>query len=755
MQLDDIKNPFEVNDFSGGITDDVFQQNPKRSKTLDNFVLKSDRTPDSRPGSVVDDLVNPQIPGGNQRIGTLINYNNSTTMFVHSDRKFYYRNPSAYATLTGPTGNDVLSTGTTSNILSHTQWNGHLYITSDAYPRPMKVCQDSGGVYRVRSSGLPLLASSPVITPGAAGANTFIYSFHYEYSYTVGPATFQDFGPLTQVEVTLSGDPGVNPNAISVIPVLANGVTDNWDTTVIKVFIYRTINGGQDSYKIGEVTNGTTVFSDTFSDSAILDNDRLYTDDGTLDFDPPPLSKFVHVVNNTGYYAFIKEGSNEFKNIIKQSIPGDPDSCPNAFEIEVEDEIAGLSSARSVPIVLCRRHIYRIDDGFDQFGRGVPNPVRISDTAGCISNISVVQAENGIFWFGNDGVYYTDGYQILKISDGNNETYKEILAQTTQQNRVYGRFDERERRIFWGIQRDSASLDNDSFLVLDLRYGISTEMPFTTWGGNSFRPSCLEFFNGELYRGDTRGYVFLHDSVYDTDPKVDTNVAANLWNEETIIWTYESVNFNFGSTHNRKYVTKILLSAVNRSNTSIQIFAVNDDGKLDRELKIIRWRRNFIWGDNDFVWGSQDCVWNAVGLIEQYRRMPAKGLRLSYIRVKITNGFSIVVTSDLIGTATFLGSTNLVTLDSSATQDWPEESVDYVIKTEVDNYQREYVVSARSADTLTVLDPDNQLPTGSYKWELWGYKKGEPLNMLSYNLYWQDVSQTQMTYESGQDGANA
>lgn len=759
MAIDTLKTPFEVNDFSGGITDDVFFQDPRFSAEIDNFTIKSDKSLDFRPGSVIEDLINPQLPSGVQRVGSLINYNNSTTLFYQSAKKIYYRNPSAFTTLQGSSANDVFSAGSVTSAISFTQWNTHLYVTNDDFAIPMKIYKDSGGVYRVRNMGLPLLASDPTITVGLAGGLDFIYSFHHEYTYTIGLSTFQDFGPVTQVSVPGSSDPSVNNNAISVIPVLANGGTNNWDTAVIKIFIYRTLAGGEISYKIGEVTNGTTVFTDNFSDTTIQTNDILYIDDGTLDFDPPPLHKYGHVINNTYYAAFLKVGSEEFSNTIRQSIQGDPDSMPEAFDIIVEDDLRGMSSVRSNPIAMCRRHIYRIDDAFDQFGRGVPNPVRISDTAGCVSHLSIVQADvegaGGLFWFGNDGVYYTDGYRTIKVSDGNNERYKSLLANITLAKRIYGRFDEKERRIIWSVQKNSSSLDIDSFAVLELRYGLSDNMPFSTWSGNSFRPTAIEFFNGDLYRGDSRGYIFRHHVDFFTDPKVDTAVAATLWNEETIIWLYRSINYNFGSTHVRKWVPKLLLTASNIGDTTIQINAINDAGRKTRALKIIRWRRNFVWGDENFVWGNQDCVWNSVGLIEQWRRFPAKGLRLSYLQIEITNGEGVIINSDLIGTATFNGAANTVTLDDAANQDWPSQSVDYVIKTEFDGYQREFTVFSMTADILTVLDPAGQLPTGSYKWELWGLKKGEPLNLLSYDIHWTSIDQNQMTSETGQSGTNA
>jgi len=749
-------NPFEVTDFSAGITDDVFEQAYNTYATLDNFILTSDGKPASRDGSVIDNdtPANDQIPAGVQRIGTLINYANNTTLFVHSAKAFYYRNPAAYATLTGPTGNSVLSTGTVTNALSYTQWNRHIFLTSDAFPRPQKIYRDSGGVYRVRTSGLPALASDPTVVIGTAETNDYLYAFHYHYTYMVGDQEHQDFGATTVIEVDDSSDPGTSPNTINSIPVISNGVIDNWDTTVIKVFIYRTIAGGSTLYKIGEVTNGTTTFNDTFADTAIVDNDIIYTDDGTLDFDPTPESKLVHVVNSTGYYGYIKDGSEQFPNKVRQSVPGDPDACPEDFETELEDELVGLSSAKSNPIFLCKKHIYRCEGAFDQFGRGGMNPIRISDTAGCVSNLSIVQAENGVFWAGNDGFYYTDGYQTIKISDNINTRYKNLLGEQTQRNRIYGKFDELNRRILWGIQSDSGSLDNDSSIVLDLRWGIKPKSVFTTWSGNSFMPTAFEFFNDSLYRADTRGYVFIHDSDTLTDPKIDTAADAEDWNRETIIWTYQSININFGGTFFRKIPTRILLTAANRADTTIQISAINDDGKMTRNLNVIRWRRNFTWGDQSFVWGNEDCVWNATGLIEQWRRFPARGLRVSYVQMVITNGFSAITNSDTDGNATFNGAANTATLDN-VTLAWPEDAVDYFIYTEADDYTQGFLITTRNSDTVvTVTDPNNVLPNGSLQWVIRGFKKGEPLNLLAYNIHWQDISQTQETFETGSSGEN-
>lgn len=748
------QSPFEVKDFSGGITDDVYDQNYTQSTELDNFTITSDAKPLSRPGSTIDDETNDQIPDGVERVGALINYANNDTLLVQSGTNIYFRDPSAYTTIQGPSSNDVFSAGDFDSAVSFSQWNRHLFVTNDSYPHPMKIYKDDNGDIQVRNSGLPGLATAPIVTAGAVGTREYIYAFHYEYTYMVGDQEFQDVGPVTFVELSLSGDPSSSANPISVIPVISNGGSDNYDTAAIKVVILRTIDAGQTLYRIGDVTNGTTTFNDNVSDATAQDGDVLYTDDGTLEFDPPPQSKYVHVVNNTGYYLNLSDGSETFPYRLRQSVPGDPDSCPEDFAVDLEDEGFGMSSVKSVPIAFCKKYIYRIENGFDQFGRGFMNPIRISDTVGCISNLSIVQAENFVFWAGVDGFYATDGYQITKLSDHINTRYKNTLAEQDNAAFVYGKYDEKERRIYWAVQSDSSSLDNDSLIVLDLRWGIKPEACFTTWSGNSFRPTSLEFFNGFLYRGDMRGYVFKHDPDVLTDPKVDTNEDAADWNLETIIWTNQSININFGSTFFRKMPTRILLTAANIANTSIQISAINDAGRSTRNMTPIRWLRNFTWGDANFVWGNPDCVWAGVGIIEQWRRFPARGLRLSYLSLVVTNAFAIVINSDTLGSAAFSGAANTVTLGGA--NEWPTDSVDYVITTSDDDYSREFtVLDIPSAGVLHVSDPNGVFPTGNFEWELKGFRKGEPLNLLSYNVFWEPIGQSQMTYESGQSGANA
>lgn len=752
------KQPFEITDFSGGISDNVFSQELNTADEMDNFYVTPDNRLLSRPGSALDDALHSPVPSGNQRIGALINYARNDKLFRQAARNIYYR-PNAdetgtYTTLLGPSGNQVFTAGTTANFCSHSEWNRQTFLVNDAFANPMKVYKNASNQYVVRNIGLPALASNPTVTPGLlGGTRSYVYAFIYTYVYQVGVQSFEEIGPTTLVEVPISGDPSVNPNLISAIPVLANTGGNNYDTTNIHVEIYRTINNGVTFYKVGFVSNGTTTFSDSVSDDTLQANAELYTNDGTLDYYPAPSSKFVHIVGNVGYYGYTKDTDGEHPYRVSQSVPGNPGFVPKITWVDVEDEVKGLKSVRNLPILLCNRHVYRLDGTFDAQGRGGMQAVKIHNSAGCLSNDSCVEAENFLFWAGIDGFYATDGYQVTKISDHLNQTYSAIKAASSNLLRIQGKYDETNRRIFWAVQRDASSLENDTLFVLHLRYGVNPKSTFTTWSGKSFKPTAIEIFNSSLYRADNLGYVFKHDDAVLTDKKIDTGKDPVNWAKETIIWLYRSNQLNFGNTFFRKFVSRILLQAANAGNTTIQITAINDQGRKTRNLKIIRWRRNVVWGDPSFVWRNIDCIWDAEGLIEQWRRFPAGGLRLSYLQLEITNGLGIIAASDSDGLCTLNKTAKTALLPGL----WPDDSVDYYLSFANDNYVKKYQVASinNSKDTVTLIDSANTLPAdGTYEWELFGYAKGEPLNLLGYNLHWEHVDQNQQTFQAGDDGGN-
>lgn len=750
-----------VDDFSGGITDFYIGAAKNRAQIQDNLLVLNNKKTRSRGGSIIDnnDPAQDAIPLGNERIGALINYHNSDYLFVQSLNYFFYRDPDTndWVNLTGPvTANQVFDVGVSTNYVAWSEWNRHLLVTTDSFSKPQKIYVDGSGDVQVRTAGLPALASSPAIAAGGAGARSYIYAFHYFFEYTIGDQTFEDAGPVTQVTRGLSLEPSASNNAITAIPVLANGVTTNYDTATIKVYIFRTINNGTQLFKIGEVTNGTTVFTDNVSDATCATGEAIYTTGGVKDNNPPPTCRFVHTCNGFTYWAGLEDEPAKYR----QSIQNDPDSVPESFEDEVDEDLQGFSSVSGTPIALCNNKVYRVDGKLDEFGNGFLDHVAISDDAGCISHWSIVQAEGKIFWAGNDGFYASDGFQVQKISFHLKNSYKEYRDFLSSTKKIQGIFNKDERRIYWTFQTKGSSTDVDACVILDLEWGISNECTFTTMSGTSFSPTAIAYFDKKMYRA-TEGYVFIHSEDYKTDPLIDINTDAQDWGHETIIWTYRGPAFNFGSDLIRKWVPRCSLEAKNESNISIQIKGIVDDGKKTKLCKEIRTRNNFVWGDPLFFWGDPTCKWGRVGIIDEWRRFPRQNLRCKLFQVEITNAFTIVANSDSLETATFETVGNTATL---ATRTWPTKSIGYHLYPEVitgiapdtvSTYPKGYPVTARTDTVLTVIDAQATFPTGLKKWILKGYSKSEILHLLAYTIVWAPLSLSTPTWDGTATGENA
>ena len=746
-----------IDDFSGGITDYTLDAKPNQAEVMENFVINPNRKLETVTGSVIFTDNKYQIPDGTVRVGGAYTSQNPNDLFLASSRRVWVPGSSSFTELTGPSANPAFSVGTIDAHYAFAEWNEHIFATNSEYASPVKFYKDGSGVYQTRTAGLPELASSPTCTPSAAGANNYIYAFLYYYTYTVGTTVYEDYGASTLVPCNSSAAPNVNQVNIAVIPTLANGATGNYDTSNVKVHIYRTIAGGNVFYKVGQVNNGTATFTDNFSDTTIQNNLLLYTNSGVLDNDPPPLSKFVHVVNGYALYANIKEGSQFFKNRIRQSVVDDLDSCPRELYVDVLDEITGLSSYNDNPLVFTKSHVYRLNGVYSELGQGQVTFEDITKTIGCMSHNSIVQTRYGVFWAGNDGFYWTDGFNYKKISDSLNIRYKDIVSSETRKSRIFGTFDSKDNRVYWACTAGDTSTDNDTYYILDLRWGVRDDSTFTTrTNGPDFRATCVTFYQDNLIRGDTRGYVFKHLSTATTDPKINISTLPSTWSQKVITPTYKSAVINFGVPSMRKWVPKMLLTMENVTNTSAQIISINDNTSAEKNLKEIRFRGNVLWGDPNPIWGADTPYWSYFNLIEEMRRFTATSLRCSYKQIIITQAFTIIYNSDTNSLGSVVTASRTVTL-SGAT--WGNDVVDYFIYFEDDNYEKGYQILSRDSDTqITYLDSGSTSLDGTKKWIVKGYPKGEILNIIGYVLYFAPISShSYKTWRNEQDstGENA
>lgn len=878
-----ITQPYDVDDFSGGITDNYLDCRKNQYQGADNLLITDNKKLMTRGGSEIVDETN-YLPG------YLISNNRTSLLFAFEDQIFevqgrnLYYNSSGYATMTGPTGNVAFPAGSLTSKPSWAYWNHHVILTNDAFGSPQKLYKDSGGVFRIRTAGLPALATSPAIAGsnalvfafandlkakynahcadaaqhttapdatntissanasnlatlitlvtemlsdftaheadsqlnsgwafhkakatasravasavppttlaecitrlsdikskfnshdndatahGVGGSHqviladpvsrTYIYAFVYSYTYTVGTVIFKDFGATTIVEVSGVDMPSVTNAAVTAIPVLANGATENYDTTVIKCEIYRTLDAGQVLYKLGEVTNGTTVYTDSTSDTTLEDSTVIYTDGDVLDFDTPPLCKYVIVANDICWYLHVKEGTEVHTNRFRQSVKFDIDACPGQFYKDLEDEITGGANVGIYPVIFCKERVYRIEGFYDLLGQGFIEAREISRNAGCVSHLGIVVTLEGVFFPGNDGFYWTDAYQVVKISQEINSTYSELVASANQKAAIYGCYDAINKRVYWGCWQDLSSGDSDCMFIADLKFRNDRDIPFTTAsGGTSMAPTALLFFNRFLYRADKRGYLFKHDEDLRTDPKVSTLAVPADWQESAIIYDFRSHGTHFGSVNVRKWVPSMVIHCKNTSNTSLGINSLNDDSTVPNALKEIRVLSNLTWGDSAIEWGDADIIWNYVTMIKALRRFPARTLRCAYKQIQLTNSFTIVDNSDSLGVANVDAVAKTATLVTAPTNVWLENAVDYYLTFSTDSYVKEYQVTARTDSVLSYSDALNTSTTGSnVKWLLKGYRKSDIIHLLNYSINFALLSSTHDPYRVANSGVNA
>jgi hypothetical protein len=480
-------------------------------------------------------------------------------------------------------------------------------------------------VYHVQASdyhGALSRYEDPIAVPDALITKTYKYAFVFANEYTLSSGeTFRDVSKPYLKQVTVFLD-GINSGiTITNIAVIANGATDNYDTTNTKVEIYRSTDTGITPKLVAQIANGTTTFTDTVDDSELDSRPALYTDGGVVDNDSPPRAKYIHMAGEFAYYGNIVDDdtSESLPRRIRQAIADDPDSCPGDFYVDLPSDVAGISSARRIPITWTKTGTYRLEGSFDETGQGSIIAIAVSDTVGLLGGSSPVQIDGGVVFAGTDGFYFTDGYRMIKLSRRWNTTYRLITATTQQARQITGVYEPKTNRVWWG--GSYAGGENDRCFVLDLNYGISEAgAPFTTASNSThFAPTCLGVFNGQLLRGDSRGYVFKHDEAYLTDPAVDTLTSPTLWTTATIVWDYISIAFDFGESRSRKWVTKIITKLANEGNVTVQIKSINDLGRQTKSLTPIKFRGG------------------TTGAILEKRHFPTGSLRCDYKQIQMTN----------------------------------------------------------------------------------------------------------------------
>ncbi len=751
--------PFTVMDFAGGVADGYLSAPDNCSSHIDNFWIDEDGKLNVREGL---NIFHPSIPGRDRVSGIYLgNEPYGSPFFFGLDAIQYINELDTFTGVVGPTGNPGAAGKTNSDLESLTLWKKQLiFATAPATTRPTRVyCStfDSPAEYLAVTLGLPALASAPTATP-SAGANTYIYAFHHYLEITDYDGTvFIEQGPITFVEVESAAAPNSSQIELTDIPTLANTSLTNYVvSTDLKIKVARTEASGTVFYYVTTLDNGETTYDDTMSDTTLVDQEVIYNNGDLLDYDPPVLgARFVTEVNDVFWYATERS--------LQHSIQGAPGACPDEYVTTIPQRIRGLSNNISFPILFTDRPVYRVEGLFDEFGDGGYELKEISKTAGCISHKSIVAIPGGLVWAGNGGFYFTDGYQVQRISNRISDRY-----QVWKNQSISGCFDSQKNMVYWTINSSDNAITspNDSIAVLHLDFGVNANSVFTTFSSaNNIFPTALaysesydvdETYRGRLLLGENRGYFLYQSPLVYTDPKIDLTVHPSEMREKAIIWRYESKGWDLGNSAISKYCSLLTAEFENETDIAVQFFTRPDDGGPWEWLSEMRQDGAILWDISEYPWDDPldlvDHDWNSQRITEGRRHMPAETLRAVRRQMAMTNAKTWIDRSDDKGTAGIDGTLKYITLDTAANS-WPGDCEDYEIAFGADIGENPitsdatfYTIQERVSDTvIKVYDPYSTLTTvAAQEWQMRGYRKFERTRLLSYSIHFEDEGTTQL-----------
>ncbi len=751
--------PYVIEDFSGGITDFYTEGPDNAGQIFENLELTPTRKIKSRPG--ITWLMDAQGGGTDTRFGALFNH---ADMFIAiQDRQMLVRtNDTTYQTVYGPNGptDPAIPDGSAGEetIYSHAYWRGHTFVATDTMGSVQKMYKDSSDLWQVRNAGLPACPAFTHSVADVGTTKTYLYGFVLKYTYTVGAVTFTDRGPVLLRQVQKTNDIG-GGSAVTLTPPGSLVTNENWDEGTIDIEIYRTVNNGKNFYLVTTIdVTQTAPVSDTMTDATLQLQSQLYTNSGELDRDQPPQCKYLHVLNDTGYFAYCKDTNGTYAFQLRQSIPGDVDSVPSQNVLELRESITGLSSFNDRIIVMSTNEVNRVEGKFDRFGRGSLTTVRISSNAGCASNNSIVQTPGGLFWFGNDGIYYSNGLTVDKISPHINQTFLNLVSSDVRKSRIHGTYQPELELVIWTVCRDN-STEADALLILDLRWGLrlqalnqkQTPATFYFWNSPDLSPTAVTWINQSLCLASDNGYLYQVSDNETVDIKYEDSGSPSDFLSQVIIYDWKSCSTDFGSKFMRKWVTWVFASCENSSNLSLQMIDSVDNARRSFAMKPIRFRGNIVWGESEVFWGEEGYGWNVSGMVEERRRVAAGMLRCNHRQLELTNAHIALLTSDTTSDVTVNASAKTAVLDGTLT--FPTSFYDYFIAFENDGYEREFLIASISTNTLVYVDAGNLGPAnGSYGFVIRGKPKNEVFSLNGVMWYWQPIDKSHKTYSGAGTG---
>lgn len=420
-------------------------------------------------------------------------------------------------------GDSVFNSATDTSITCLSSSSDEAIATSTSeYVNPIKI-YNSDGTIIARTAGLPPVVfigddtggENLTITPADGGGTNYNYNYYFHFiekrmvgqsidseEVDVGYVHFQQVS--TDDPISVSNVVEINLNAffsIETYYMSSYGILPH-------IRIYRTENNGTVPRLIGEISANDVLFTDYFADGSLSSNETLFSNGGLLEPYIIPAAKYSTILNSTAYFAngcYLRKNHPTLptrtvqqelsSNRIWQCLAGEIDYVPATNYLDVDDIITGISNTTSHVIVFTRSKIYRIEGAFDDLGNGGMVAIKIHDSAGCISNRSIVKAGDMLYFAGNNGFYVTNGYQVTRLPQKDDkaivETFNRIVQQDGILNRKYisGTYDAIRNKVFWTykklLYKNVSRTGGSTTMGVDNTYGLTIPTSGQLYFGSS------------------------------------------------------------------------------------------------------------------------------------------------------------------------------------------------------------------------------------------------------------------------------
>lgn len=323
-----------------------------------------------------------------------------------------------------------------------------------------------------------------VANPNIASKN-FSYVAVYEFYNAQGERVLSAPSPIFNVPTTSASASRIDIAVSSLVLSLKSKLgSNNFDTTV-GVAIYRTASGGTTFYRVGSslmtFNNGNSeVINDTAADSAILDNEQLYTTSDVLQNDPAPSSEFAVAGGNRLFLGGLEERDEVAYS--KKQLFGEALLFSDFFRIRVSSgtnadktPISALGYMDGKAIIFRQQSIYFIQgDGPNELGVGsFTDPEIIQSDVGCVDARSVLSMPSGLMFKSRKGIYLLDrglavSYIGAQVEDYNDENIvASVLSDKFNECRFYT--DQGNCLVYnylfgtWSVFTDQTSIDADNW----------------------------------------------------------------------------------------------------------------------------------------------------------------------------------------------------------------------------------------------------------------------------------------------------